>query len=183
MAAAAATARRARLTVRAVGACRLGMENGRTVSLGTMKIYLACTVRGDRGAITSARALADLLERAGHTVMTRHLLADDVETAEGALTERDVFERDVRWLDEADLLIAEASGSSYGVGFEVGYVLGRAAESGQRAVLLYDAARAGQVSRLIAGNSHPACTTYAYRDAADLLRFVDALLAPVTSAP
>lgn len=144
-----------------------------------MNIYLACTVRGDRGGLAGARALADLLEQAGHTVLTRHLLADDADAAESALSERDVFERDMRWLNSADLLIAEASGSSYGVGFEVGYVLGRAEQTGQRAVLLYDAARASQVSRLIAGNTHPACTTYPYRDAADLVRFVEVLLAPV----
>ena len=144
-----------------------------------MNIYLACTVRGDRGGLAGARALADLLEEAGHTVLTRHLLADDADAAESALSERDVFERDMRWLNSADLLIAEASGSSYGVGFEVGYVLGRAEQTGQRAVLLYDAARASQVSRLIAGNTHPACTTYPYRDAADLVRFVEVLLAPV----
>ena len=32
-----------------------------------------------------------------------------------------------------------------------------------------------------AGTSHDACTTYGYRDAADLLRFVDQYLAPVTT--
>lgn len=144
-----------------------------------MNIYLACTVRGDRGGLTGARALADRLERGGHAVLTRHLLADDVEAAESALDEREVFERDMRWLNAADLLIAEASGSSFGVGFEVGYVLGRAEHTGQRVVLLYDVARASHVSRLIAGNTHPACTTYPYRDAADLVRFVEILLAPV----
>ena len=50
------------------------------------------------------------------------------------------------------MLVAEASGSSYGVGFEVGYVLGRAQASGQRVVLLYDTARRDKVSRLITGN-------------------------------
>lgn len=144
-----------------------------------VNIYLACTVRGDRGAVGVARALADALERLGHTVLTRHLLDDGVETAESALTEREVFERDLRWLDSADLLVAEASGSSYGVGFEVGYVLGRSGATGQRVLLLYDSARRPMVSRLIAGNSHPHCTTYPYRDAADLLRFVDTFLAPV----
>jgi nucleoside 2-deoxyribosyltransferase len=145
-----------------------------------MNIYLACTVRGDRGAVTALRSLADLLEGQGHSVLTRHLLANDVESAESALTERDVFERDMRWLDAADVVIAEASGSSYGVGYEVGYVLGRAERTGQRVLLLYHAARRSQVSRLIAGNSHPCCTTYPYRDTADLLRAVDLFLAPVT---
>ena len=142
-----------------------------------MQIYLACTVRGDRGAIRVTRLLADLLEQLGHTVLTRHLLLDDVEAQEGQLSEREVFERDLRWLEAADVLIAEASGSSYGVGFEAGYVAGRAAQTGQRALLLYDAARRPFVSRLIAGNTHPACTTYPYRDTEDLLRFVQVYLA------
>ena len=115
----------------------------------------------------------------GHTIATRHLLEDDVEGMEGALTERAVFERDMRWLEAADMLIAEASGSSYGVGFEVGYVLGRSGGTGQRVLLLYDAARRPLVSRLIAGNVHPNCTTYPYRDADDLLRFVRTSLAAV----
>jgi hypothetical protein len=115
----------------------------------------------------------------GHTILTRHLLDDDVDGVEATLTERAVFERDMRWLDCADLLIAEASGSSYGVGFEVGYVLGRSDATGQRVLLLYDVARRPIVSRLIAGNVHPNCTTYPYRDADDLLRFVGTFLAPV----
>ena len=115
----------------------------------------------------------------GHTVLTRHLLEDDVEAAEAALSERGVFERDLQWLDSADLLVAEASGSSYGVGFEVGYVLGRSDATGQRVLLLYDIARRPLVSRLISGNAHANCTTYPYRDAADLLRFVGTFLAPV----
>jgi len=145
-----------------------------------MNIYLACTVRGDRAAVAALRGVADLLEREGHTVLTRHLLDDDVDSAESALTERDVFDRDLQWLHGADLLIAEASGSSYGVGFEVGYVLGRAEQSGQRVLLLYDAARRGRVSRLISGNAHPQCTTQAYENAADLRSAVQAFLTPVT---
>lgn len=126
-----------------------------------------------------ARTLAGALESMGHTILTGHLLDDNVETAESALTERDVFERDMTWLAAADLLIAEASGSSYGVGFEVGYVLGRSDATEQRVLLLYDEARRSTVSRLIAGNAHANCTTYAYRDADDLMRFVQAFLAPV----
>lgn len=146
-----------------------------------MNIYLACTVRGDRGALAATRALAALLERHGHTVLTKHLLDDDVDAVESALTERDVFERDMRWLTAADLVVAEASGSSYGVGFEVGYVLGRAEGSGQRVLLLVSAARRPFVSRLITGTSHDACTLHTYTDADDLLRFVDQYLAPVAT--
>ncbi len=141
-----------------------------------MRIYLACTVRGDRGAVTALRGLVDTLERHGHTVLTRHLLDDGVDTAEAALTERAVYERDIAWLDSCDLLIADASGSSYGVGFEVGYVLGRADRTTQRVVLFYRADRLNQISRLIAGNSHPRCTVLKYENPADLIDRVVRLL-------
>jgi len=101
-----------------------------------------------------------------------------VDTAEGAFSERDVYERDVRWLDSCDVLIADASGSSYGVGFEVGYVLGRSDQTRQRVVLLYRRDRRDQVSRLIAGNSHPRCLTVAYDDPDDLTRLVSQTLKP-----
>ena len=143
-----------------------------------MKIYLACTVRGDRGGVLAGRAICERLLHHGHEVLTTHLLADDVDTAESQLTERDVFRRDLEWLTACDVVVAEASGSSYGVGFEVGYVLGRARASGQRVVLLYDTARRDKVSRLITGNDDGACTTFGYGSIADLTAFVDNTLGP-----
>ena len=138
-----------------------------------MTIYLACTVRGDRGGVLAGRAICERLQRHGHRVLTTHLLADSVETAESQITETEVFRRDLEWLAACDLLVAEASGSSYGVGFEVGYVLGRAAASGQRVILLYDAARRNQVSRLITGNDAVACTTFGYGSIEELTAFID----------
>jgi nucleoside 2-deoxyribosyltransferase len=133
-----------------------------------MNIYLACTVRGDRGAVAGLRALVTSLEDAGHTILTKHLLDDNVDGAESALTERAVYERDIAWLEACDLLIADASGSSFGVGFEVGYVLGRSDRTDQRVVLLYRADRRDQISRLIIGNAHPRCAVLPYATGAEL---------------
>jgi nucleoside 2-deoxyribosyltransferase len=138
-----------------------------------MKIYLACTVRGDRGGVAAGRAICERLQHHGHEVLTTHLLRDDVESAESQITEREVFQRDLEWLTACDVLVAEASGSSYGVGFEVGYVLGRASVSGQRVVLLYNTARRDQVSRLITGNHDSACTTFGYGSIEELTAFID----------
>ncbi len=138
-----------------------------------MKIYLACTVRGDRGGVAAGRLICERLQRLGHEVLTTHLLADDVNASEASLSESDVYERDLAWLSSCDALVAEASGSSYGVGFEVGYVLGRAARTGQRVVLLYDIARRDRISRLITGNRDGACTTYGYGSPEELAAFVE----------
>ena len=147
-----------------------------------MKIYFACTVRGDRAGVLAGRAVCGRLQALGHTVLTTHLVADDVEDAEARLTEEAVFRRDLEWLAECDALVAEASGSSYGVGFEVGFVLGRAARTGQRVVLLYDAARRHQLSRLITGNCDAHCTTIGYRSIKELLSSVEQTMARLEEA-
>src|SRR5215469_6755642 len=142
-----------------------------------MRIYLACTVRGDRGGVEAGRAIARHLQQRGHEVLTTHLLADNVEAAESALTEGAVYRRDIDWLSSCDVLVAEASGSSYGVGFEVGYVLGRAPQTGQRVVLVYDRVRHGAISRLITGNCDSACATFGYGSIDELIAFLQRVIA------
>jgi 2'-deoxynucleoside 5'-phosphate N-hydrolase len=141
-----------------------------------MRIYLACTVRGDRGTINAARHIHDCLVRLGHEVLTSHLLRDDVEIAESRLRDAEVFSRDLRWLEAADAVVAEASGSSYGVGFEVGYALGRAEQTGQPVLVLYDASRFGEISRLISGLSHPGARLLEYESLSDIDVFLEAAL-------
>lgn len=148
-----------------------------------MLIYLACTVRGDRAGTAAGRVICERLQHHGHDVLTTHLLADDVETAESALTEADVYRRDLEWLASCDLLVAEASGSSYGVGFEVGFVLGRAHLTGQRVLLLYNAERRGLISRLIVGNCDKFCTTVEYTSMEDLATIIDRRFSPADRTP
>lgn len=138
-----------------------------------MRIYLACTVRGDRGTVATARHIHECLVRLGHEVLTAHLLDDNVDTAEDRLGDRDVFSRDLAWLESADAVVAETSGSSYGVGFEVGYAMGRAAQFGQRVLVLFDAARRGSVSRLISGMDDPRAKLLAYERADDIAPFLE----------
>ena len=140
-----------------------------------MRIYLACTVRGDRRTVESARQISRSLTRLGHEVLTGHLLEEDVEQSEARLNDAAIFKRDVAWLDQCDALVAEASGSSFGVGFEVGYVLARATSTRQRVFLFYDAGRRSSISRIIPGIVHPACRVLAYHSIDE----IDALIASV----
>ena len=146
-----------------------------------MRIYLACTIRGDRSRLAVARAVLDKLVELGHDVMTARFLDERAEDADGAITEAEVFARDLEWLDRADVLVAEASGSSYGVGFEVGYVLGRAADTGKRAIVLYDAGLRHRLSRMIVGTTSPHAAVCAYNTAADAVAFVTAQLQSATT--
>ena len=143
-----------------------------------MRVYLACTVRGDRCGLDAARAAAERLRALGHEVLTGHLLADGVDGAESALSEREVFERDRRWLDECDALVAESSGSTYGVGFEVGYLTGRAPHTGQRVIVLFDERRRAAISRLVSGYTSPHGVAFGYRTIAEVEQFIEARFPP-----
>jgi hypothetical protein len=147
-----------------------------------VRVYLACTIRGDRSRLTVARALGSAIEEAGHELMTRLFLGDGAGDEDGRLSPDAVFERDLDWLDACDLLVAEASGSSYGVGFEVGYIAGRAERTGKRAIVLYDERLRDRVSRLVSGNTHPRCVTIVYRDADDACEQLGEALATLTRA-
>ena len=137
-----------------------------------MKIYFGFTVAGDRSGAAMARQIVGMLEAAGHEVLTRHLVEESAATADRALGPRAVFERDMQWLDQADIFIGEVSGSSFGMGYEAGYVLGA---TSKRVILFYRCDVESRISLLIVGNSHPRCTVVPYRDIEDVAAHLLAL--------
>jgi nucleoside 2-deoxyribosyltransferase len=135
-----------------------------------MKIYLGFTVAGDRSGIDTARKVVELLEEMGHEVLTRHLVEDNAWEADRSIGPQEVYRRDMAWLQECDLFIAEVSGSSFGLGFETGYLLGA---TGKKVMLLYRRDAEKKISLLITGNAHANCTLGPYSSLAE----VEALIA------
>jgi nucleoside 2-deoxyribosyltransferase len=138
-----------------------------------MKIYFGFTVAGDRSAIDTARQVVRLLEELGHQVLTRHLVDDNAWEADRQISAQEVYRRDMAWLEQCNLFIAEVSGSSFGLGFETGYLLGA---TNKRVILLYRREMEKKVSLLITGNSHPNCTLVPYHDVEEVEKFVIAAL-------
>src|ERR1700726_4544640 len=124
-----------------------------------MKIYFGFTVAGDRSTVETARTVVQLLEELGHEVLTRHLVSDHAWEADRSISPQEVYRRDMNWLQQCDLFIAEVSGSSFGLGFETGYLLGT---TDKRIILLYRLDREEKVSLLITGNTHRNCTLVPY---------------------
>ncbi len=93
-----------------------------------MKIYLGFTVAGNRSALAAARSIFAALRSLGHEVLTTHLLDDDAWEADRRKPPQEIFARDMNRLAECDVFVAEVSGSSFGLGFETGYVLGSTAK-------------------------------------------------------
>jgi Nucleoside 2-deoxyribosyltransferase len=134
-----------------------------------MKIYFGFTVAGDRSSIDTARKVVHQLEEMGHEVLTRHLVSDNAWEADRSIRPQDVYRRDMAWLGQCELFIAEVSGSSFGLGFETGYLLGA---TSKKVVLLYRRDVEHRVSLLITGNTHPNCTLVPYATVQEVEQFV-----------
>jgi hypothetical protein len=134
-----------------------------------MKIYFGFTVAGDRSTVETARSMVQKLEDLGHEVLTRHLVNDGARAADRLLGPQAVYQRDMAWLRQCDMFIAEVSGSSFGLGFEVGYLLGG---STRKAILFYSLNVRDKISFLITGNTHPNCTLVPYASLAEVEEFI-----------
>ncbi len=122
-----------------------------------MNIYFAGSVRGGRddaavyaGLIDHLRVYGDVLtEHVGSPALTA--LDDD------GLPDDALHEQDVAWLLESDVLVAEVSTPSLGVGYEIG----RAVERGINVLCLYRPRDGRRLSAMISGC--PDVTNVTYR--------------------
>lgn len=134
-----------------------------------MKIYFGFTVAGDRSSIGAARRIVELLGRMGHDVLTRHLVDDNAWEKDRLITPNEVYLRDMKWLEQCDLFMAEVSGSSFGLGFETGYLLGA---TSKKIILFYRRDMTVKISLLITGITHPNCTLVPYSKSDEVERWV-----------
>jgi nucleoside 2-deoxyribosyltransferase len=121
-----------------------------------MNIYFACSITGGRQDELVYQALVAALQDNGHHVPTALLASSDVIPLEGVVLPEDVYARDTRWITECDMLLAEVSTPSHGVGYEIAYALAL----GKQVLCLYHQGR--KVSKMILGNPHPMLTVHAY---------------------
>ena len=124
-----------------------------------MKIYFGFTVAGSRSSLEAAKRIVGALETMGHEVLTSHLVREDAWEADRSVAPQEIFARDMKWLDQCDLFVAEVSGSSFGLGFETGYLLGATTK---RTILFFQREAERGISLLITGNTHPNCILMPY---------------------
>ncbi len=123
-----------------------------------MKIYFAGAIRGGREDQARYQALIQYLTTVGE-VLTEHVgQADLAAGGEKGLSDRAIYLRDQQWLEQADVVIAEVSTPSLGVGYEIGY----AGSLEKKILCLFWAQAPRKLSAMISGN--PTLQVAAYTD-------------------
>ena len=85
-----------------------------------MIVYCAGAIKGDSSYQESYLDIINIVKADGHSALSE--LNPDFKAA-FPLNEKQVFQRDIKWIEKSSLMIAEVSGPSLGVGFEIAYAL------------------------------------------------------------
>lgn len=112
-----------------------------------MKIYFAGSIRGGRNDASLYREIIGFLSNFGE-VLTEHIGDPNLsEIGDDGPDDRFIHDRDLEWLQSSDVLVAEVTQVSMGVGYEIG----RAVESGKKVLCLFRPGGNKRLSAMIAG--------------------------------
>ena len=89
----------------------------------TLNIYFSCSITGGRSQQQVYAEIVKFLINEGHEVPTAHLASEDVIEKEIIADAPTVYKRDIGWVRGCDVLVAEVSTPSHGVGYEIAAAL------------------------------------------------------------
>lgn len=112
-----------------------------------MKIYFAGSIRGGRDDQDIYAKIIRILQKHGE-VLTEHVGRNISSQGEELKTDQDIFSRDLQWLEQADIIIAEVTTPSLGVGYEIA----KAEQMGKHLLCLFRKQNKRRVSAMISGN-------------------------------
>ncbi len=138
-----------------------------------MKIYFCGSITGGRQDAGIYAELIKHIQKYGQ-VLTEHIgekgLTMTGQVGINGLTAEDVYKKDVYLLQESDVVIAEITTASLGVGYE----LGLAEALGKKVLCLYRTKEGRKASAMILGNKNFICKEYLELD--DAYKIIDGFL-------
>lgn len=126
-----------------------------------MIIYCAGPIRGNTTYQQNYIQIVQIVEELGHSALSE---VSSKFHSSIPLTAKQIYSRDVKWLDGSKMMIAEVSGPSLGVGFEVAYALFKK----KIPVLVLYHQSSEQISSMIIGCNDPKLQVQKYIDTEDL---------------
>ena len=134
-----------------------------------MKVYFAGSIRGGRQDAELYQHIIRYIQQKDHIVLTEHVGDLSLSKMEGE-ENRDVaiYEQDTAWLRESDIVIAECTTPSLGVGYELAY----AEKVGKPVHIFYDETRI-DLSAMIAGDNY--FQIHPYKSSEEIYPVIDAV--------
>lgn len=134
------------------------------------KIYCAGPISGDLTYKDYYIKIIDIVKSLGHIPLHEPELKPNY-----VLSDREIFNRDINWLTNSDGMIAEVSGPSLGVGFEIAYALYVL----QKPVLALCHKNVPRLSAMIRGCNSSYLSVQTYNDEVDLNKFIQIYLSMI----
>lgn len=131
-----------------------------------MKIYFAGSIRGGRDDSALYFEIIGQLSEYGQ-VLTEHIGDSGLSASGEDRSDKEIHDRDLAWLKEAEYLVAEVTTPSLGVGYEIG----RATEWGKPTLCLLQRNHGRALSAMIAGSDW--ARVRQYESAAELREIFD----------
>ena len=131
-----------------------------------MKVYFAGSIRGGRIDANLYERLIKYIQKTD-IVLTEHV--GNLNLSEEGQTVTDIYNQDTNWLRESDVLIAECTCPSLGVGYELAY-----AERFQKPCHIFYNKNRTKLSAMLSGNCfyniHP------YKNETEIYPIIDSIL-------
>ena len=133
------------------------------------KVYFAGSIRGGRDDAQIYTDLISYIKTKNAVVLTEHIGNNNLLKKEKNLTDKEIYLRDIAWMKECDLVIAECTRPSLGVGYELAF-----AEKLEKPVNVLYRNKECHLSAMISGDQYFKVFNYETKD--DAFKIIDKIL-------
>jgi len=134
------------------------------------KIYFAGSIRGGRVDASLYKRMIQYMTQQGCQVLTEHVGSSKLCINEqGRDGDKRIYDQDTAWLRDCDLLVAECTCPSLGVGYELAY----AERYGKPVYIFYNHSKC-QLSAMLTGDSY--FSIYPYENEDEIFATLDKIL-------
>lgn len=135
-------------------------------------VYFACSIRGGRDDADIYGDLVQVIKK--YAEVLTEIFADKKLTTAGSVGPAgDIWSNDIRWIGQADAVIAEVTNPSLGVGYEIA----KAEKMGKPVLCLFRPEGERKLSAMIDGSPH--ATIFEYEDPLSAEHAISAFLSTV----
>lgn len=131
-----------------------------------MQIYFSGSIRGGRSFKEIYNQLISHLKNYG-IVLTEHIGDVNLTESGESISDKHIFDRDMKFLIDSDILIAEVSTPSLGVGYEIAL----AEKIGKKILCLHKFEEGKKISVVISGNTK--LNVKSYNDINEAKKIID----------